>query len=261
MSTKVCASCHNSKPRDQFSTTQFKKARGHRQCVKCISSNTSPPVSLPLPPQVNLVPQNMELTISQQIFQLQQENHLLKLEVIKCRQESDQKSIQISKYADMLPQLHYEIQRLHQENDDLRFEISQLKSRVKILEQKEAADHIVLQLQQYGNQIQILLLAKERQRQNVIRRLMDYIKVNENLKNQLSDEAKNFITSKSTKNRAATIAPAPATPATDHNFSQDLIKEAIRSENKPQFQSFFIEMYCLVFGEYEDDEDDEEEFW
>jgi cell division protein FtsB len=251
VSMKVCESCHKTKPRDQFSTKQFKKLHG--QCVKCINTKicSNPPVDLPLPPQI--VPQNMEQTLPQQIFtvdvnisilhQLQQENHLLKLELMKCRQESEQKSIQISKYADMVPQLHNEIERLRRENDDLRSEISQLKSQVKILEQQKEADQILLQ--RYGHQIQILISAKERERQLAIRRLMDYIKADENLKNQLSEGAKNLIADKSTKNKVNSAA---------HSLSQDLIKEAIQSENKLQFKSSFIEMYRLVFGEYEEDE-------
>jgi hypothetical protein len=232
--SKVCESCHKTKPRNQFSRKQFKKLHG--QCVKCINTKicSTPPVDLP----PLRVPQNIGQTLPPQIFtvdvksyilQLQQENDLLKLELRKCRQESEQKSMQISKYADMVPQLHSKIERLHKENDDLRSEISQLKSQVKILEQQMDADEILLQ--RYGDQIQILILAKERERQLAIRRLMDYIKANENLKNQLSEGVKKFISDKSTKNK---VDSAP------HSLSQDLIQEAIRSENKLQFKSIFI---------------------
>ena len=71
---------------------------------------------------------------------------------------------------------------------------------------------------------------------------MNCIKDDESLKNQLSPEAKNFLSSQKTKGNSAA-----------HELSEDLIKEAIQSEKKPQYKIIFIEMYRLVFGEYEEE--------
>jgi hypothetical protein len=253
MSTKVCEKSHKTKPKDQFSKTQFYQPHGG-QCGQSIetkiSSNNPPPAHLPEPnqpfvfPPTQMVDQNMEQLTSHQYMtrdlnisilnHLQQENLQLRLELSKFKKESVAKSVQTSKYADMLPQLHSEIERLRKENDDLRTEIT--KSRLEIRKTTEQLFELC------GNQLQYLMSANERKRKLRLRQLMNCIKDDESLKNQLSPEAKNFLSS--LKNKVNSAA---------RELSEDLIKEAIQSEKKPQYKIIFIEMYRLVFGEYEEE--------
>lgn len=177
------------------------------------------------------MPQNGELLSSNQVMedlipvlhQLYQENQLLKSELGKYKKMNEENLTQISEYARMVPQLHSEIERLRKENDELRSEIFQLQSLMKI----------------YGDQISNLMSSKANERKLAIRRLFDYINDDESLKSQLSQKSKEII--KALKTEVNTAA---------HNYSKEQIREAIRNESRPGCKACFIEMYNLKFGAY-----------
>jgi hypothetical protein len=96
-------------------------------------------------------------------------------------------------------------------------------------------------LERLHDQIQPLLAAHERARKRLLRRLMVLLKDDENLMNQLSEPAKDLIqTQNNLLNSAATY------------YFSDLIRDAIQSESNPELKVYFIEMYQLVYGDYDD---------
>jgi FtsZ-binding cell division protein ZapB len=262
---KRCVGCGENK-QEYFSKSQWKKSEGKCQrCVLC--SPQSAPLPAHLPQLVNqqlLLPQiqseeqnhgipiqtlnvgiNVELIPAYQM--LRSENNMLKFQLGRYQENEKNYLLKISEYADMIPQLHSEIERLRTENDQLRAEIQKINSKLENL--AESNERLLESNTKLTEAYQSMMKSKIRERKLALRKLFDDVKPNID---SLSPSSKALMTSKPLKTEVNSAA---------HNFSKDLIRDAIEAESNQKKKTCYQEMFRVAYNEsaeFSDDDDDDD---